>query len=132
MANLMEEYVGNPSETDSVKLQISSKTSRGKKDSTKRYHHRHHQRQPGEQSFPIQVVTELFSLKFKVIYVPSVARNCSIVPQQDRNAAVLNKLHSIKPSLGEWQPSYRIDYKEEVTLARLRFGNTFVTHSLFC
>ena len=45
------------------------------------------------------------------------------------NAAVLNKLHSIKPSLGEWQPNYRIDRKEEVTLARLRIGHTFITRS---
>ena len=36
---------------------------------------------------------------------------------------------SIKPSLGEWQPNYRIDRKEEVTLARLRIGHTFITHS---
>ena len=41
------------------------------------------------------------------------------------NAAVLTKLHSIKPSLGEWQPNYRIDR----TLARLRIGHTFITHS---
>ena len=45
------------------------------------------------------------------------------------NAAVLNKIHSIKLSLGEWLPSYRIDRKEEVTLARLRNGHTFMTHS---
>ena len=44
------------------------------------------------------------------------------------NAAVLNKLHSIKPSLGEWQPNYRIDRKEEVILARLRIGHTYITH----
>ena len=49
--------------------------------------------------------------------------------QMSWNAAVLNKLHSIKPSLGEWQPSYRIDGKEEVTLFRLRIGYTFITHS---
>ena len=49
--------------------------------------------------------------------------------QMSWNAAVLNKLHSIKPSLGEWQPSYRIDRKEEITLARLRIGHTFITHS---
>ena len=36
----MQEYVGKPSETDSIKSKISSKTSRGKKDSTKRHHHR--------------------------------------------------------------------------------------------
>ena len=45
------------------------------------------------------------------------------------NAAVLNKLHPVKPSLGEWQPNYRINRKEEVTLARLRIGHTFITHS---
>ena len=49
--------------------------------------------------------------------------------QMSWNAAVFNKLHSIMPSLGEWQPNYRIDRKEEVTLARLRIGHTFVTHS---
>ena len=40
-----------------VKSRISSKTSRGKKDSTKRHQHRHDQRQLGEQQFPTQVVT---------------------------------------------------------------------------
>ena len=40
------------------------------------------------------------------------------------NAAVFNKLHSIKPSLGEWHPNYRIDRQEEVTLARLKIGHT--------
>ena len=49
--------------------------------------------------------------------------------QMSWNAAVFNKLHFIKPSLSEWQPNYRIDRKEEVTLARLRIGHTFITHS---
>ena len=49
--------------------------------------------------------------------------------QMSWNAAVFNKLHSIMPSLGEWQPNYRIDRKGEVTLARLRIGHTFITHS---
>ena len=31
-------------ETDSIKFKISSKTPRGKKNSTKRHHHRHHKR----------------------------------------------------------------------------------------
>ena len=44
------------------------------------------------------------------------------------NAAVFNKLHSIKPSLSKWQPSCRVDRKE-VTLTRLRIGHTFITHS---
>ena len=49
--------------------------------------------------------------------------------QMSWNAVVFNKLHSIMPSLGEWQPNYRIDRKGEVTLARLRIGHTFITHS---
>ena len=55
--NVLKELEGKPSETDSIKFKISSKTPRGKKDSTKRHNHRHHKRQPGEQQFPIQVVT---------------------------------------------------------------------------
>ena len=47
------------------------------------------------------------------------------------NAAVFNKLHSIMPSLGEWQQNYRIDRKGEVTLARLRIGHTLL-HTHFC
>ena len=45
--------IGNPSVTESIKFKISPKTSRGKKDNTKRHHHRHHKRQPGEEQFPI-------------------------------------------------------------------------------
>ena len=45
------------------------------------------------------------------------------------NTALLNQLHFIKPSFGEWQPSDRINRKEEVTLARPRIGHTFMTHS---
>ena len=51
------EWVGKHSETDSIKTQISSKTSCGKKDGTKRRHQSHHLRQPGGKPFPIQVVT---------------------------------------------------------------------------
>ena len=47
--------VHKPSEADSIKSKISSKTSHGEKDSAKRHHHRHHQRQPGEQQFPIHI-----------------------------------------------------------------------------
>ena len=54
--NTFKEKVGKPSETDTIKSQISSKNYHEKKDSTKRHHQRHHQRQPGEQLFPIQMV----------------------------------------------------------------------------
>ena len=43
-------------ETPQKLTQLRSR-SRGKKDSTKRLHHRHHKRQPGEQQYPKQVVT---------------------------------------------------------------------------
>ena len=44
------------------------------------------------------------------------------------DTTVHNKLHSIKPILSEWRPSYRIDRKEEVVLTRLRIGH-YATHS---
>ena len=43
----------NPQKLTKIKSQISPKTSRGKKDSTKGRHQRHHQRRSGEQLFPI-------------------------------------------------------------------------------
>ena len=49
VSNIIQEKVGKLLETDSIKSKISSKTSHGKKDSTKRHYHRYHQRQPGEQ-----------------------------------------------------------------------------------
>ena len=45
------------------------------------------------------------------------------------DTAVDNKLHSIKSILGEWRPAFRTDRKEEVVLARLRIGHSFITHS---
>lgn len=62
-------------------------------------------------------------------FKPCINDNLRNKWQSAWNAAVNNKLHSIKPSLGEWQPSHRTDRKEEVTLARLRIGHTFLTHS---
>ena len=58
---------GKAGETDSIKFKISSKTSRGKRDSTKRHYQRHHQQQPGEQQFPIQVVTGYSSTQHLVL-----------------------------------------------------------------
>ena len=48
-------------ETPQKLTQLSSRSHPrhlvGKKDSTKRHYHRHHNQQPGEQQFPKQVVT---------------------------------------------------------------------------
>ena len=40
-----------------------------------------------------------------------------------------NKLFTIKPTLGEWQPGFRNYRKEEVVLSRLRIGHTHFAHS---
>ncbi len=40
-----------------------------------------------------------------------------------------NKLHSIKPILGEWAPGFRAVRREEVVLSRLRIGHTRLTHT---
>ena len=41
----------------------------------------------------------------------------------------MNKLHSVKPVLGDWQSSYRWCRKDEVVLCRARIGRTHLTHS---
>ncbi|KAG1705494.1 RNA-directed DNA polymerase from mobile element jockey [Nymphon striatum] len=41
----------------------------------------------------------------------------------------INKLHAIKPKLGEWALAYRKSRKEESILCRLRVGHTYLTHS---
>ena len=40
-----------------------------------------------------------------------------------------NKLFTIKPSLGEWLPGLRTNRREEIILARLRIGHSYITHS---
>ena len=42
--------------------------------------------------------------------------------QDDWNGAVANKLHSVKPVLGDWQSSYRRCRKDEVVLCRHILG----------
>ena len=49
--------------------------------------------------------------------------------QDDWNGAFANKLHSVKPVLGDWQSSYRRCRKDEVVLCRVRIGLTHLTHS---
>ena len=40
-----------------------------------------------------------------------------------------NKLYTVKPALGEWLPGLRSNRREEIVLARLRIGHTYLTHS---
>ena len=48
--------------------------------------------------------------------------------QSTWDAAITNKLHSVKPVLGEWLPSFRTNRREKVLLARCRLGHTRYTH----
>ena len=43
--------------------------------------------------------------------------------QDDWNGAVANRLHSVKPDLGDWQFSYRRCRKDEVVLCRTRISH---------
>ena len=47
--------------------------------------------------------------------------------QDDWNSAVANKLHSVKPVLGDWQSSYRWCRKDEIVFCRARIGHTHLT-----
>ena len=49
--------------------------------------------------------------------------------QDDWNGAVANKLHSVKPVLGDWQSSYRRCRKDEVVLCHACISHTHLTHS---
>ena len=49
--------------------------------------------------------------------------------QRAWDAATENKLHTIKPQLGEWPSSSRLVRREEVILSRLRIGHTYFTNS---
>ena len=49
--------------------------------------------------------------------------------QDDLSGAVANKLHSVKPVLGDWQSFYRQCRKDEFVLCRARIGHTHLTHS---
>ena len=49
--------------------------------------------------------------------------------QESWNAETNNKLHTVKPVLGEWCPAYQPTRRDEVVLARLRIGHSYLTHS---
>ena len=49
--------------------------------------------------------------------------------QDDWNGAVVNKLHFIKPVLGDWQSSYRRCREDEMVLRRTHIGHTPLIHT---
>ena len=49
--------------------------------------------------------------------------------QREWDTAVNNKLHAIKPLIGEQLSAYRSVLRDEVVLSRLRLGHSYLTHS---
>ena len=49
--------------------------------------------------------------------------------QTEWDLAVNNKLHAIKPLIGEQPSASRSVRKEEVVMSRLRLGHSYLTHS---
>jgi len=49
--------------------------------------------------------------------------------QESWDNEINNKLHSVKPVIGEWYPAYQPIRKDEVILSRLRIGHARNTHS---
>ena len=62
-------------------------------------------------------------------FKPRISQYILSTWQDDWNGAVANKLHSIKPVLGDWQSSYRRCRKDELVLCRACIGHTHLTHS---
>ena len=53
--------------------------------------------------------------------------------QREWDTAVNNKLHAIKPLIGQQPSAYRSVRRDEVVLSRLKLGHSYLTHSyLFC
>ena len=67
-------------------------------------------------------------LGYSTLTLNSILTNI-FFPQDDWNGAVTNKLHSVKPFLGNLQSSYRQCRKNEVVLCRAHIGHTHLTHS---
>ena len=62
---------GNPQKLTQLSSRSHPRHLVGKEDSTRRHHHRYNKRQPGDQQFPIQVVTAslTFTKYFTYFYI---------------------------------------------------------------
>ena len=69
---------------------------------------------------------------FKVPYTdfkPYINKYIRDIWQNEWDQKTGNKLHSVKPTLGVWNDSFRRSRKEEVVLSRIRIGHSKITHS---
>ena len=115
----------------SVNSQISSKTSRGKKDNIKRHYHRHHQRQPGEQHFPYRWSTTslTFTIHFPYFYIYIYNEN-NHTPQNATSK--ITKEPKQKSRLGT--ASNEITWGHQLVYGRLTlaFSSALVPQTLSC
>ena len=70
---------------------------------------------------------KLPSSDFKPLINTSLQNSWQSAWNDPKNAC--NKLHSIKPTLGEWPRTITLSRREEVILSRLHIGHTWLTHS---
>ncbi|KAL5015900.1 hypothetical protein ScPMuIL_005489 [Solemya velum] len=69
---------------------------------------------------------------FKMLYTDFhyyIFKYIRTIWQSRWNEATSNKLHDLKPILGDWRGAYRNIRREEVVLCRCRIGHTLLTHS---
>jgi hypothetical protein len=62
---------------------------------------------------------------FKCLINPHIKKKW----QTEWDAKIENKLHPIQPTLGVWAHAYRQSRHEELILARLRIGHSYVTNA---
>ena len=62
-------------------------------------------------------------------FKPSINKYVKAKWQTSWDGAIFNKLHSIKPILGDFNHGYRSSRREETVLTRCRIGHTRITHS---
>ena len=59
---------------------------------------------------------------------PSINRLIKVKWQESWDECQSNKLHKIWSTIAEWRLGYRKARREEVVVARLRIGHTYITH----
>ena len=87
----------------------------------------YHKTQPNQMLLSNSMLhSEIF-----LIYIDSHLPLITEKWQEQWNSSTDNKLHSIKPTITEWQPGYRKIRQEEIVLAILCIGHIKITCNYF-
>ena len=65
----------------------------------------------------------------KSLILNTILINIFFPLEDDWSGVVANKIHSVKPVLGDWQSSYRRCRKDEIVFCRARIFDVHLTHS---